>query len=212
MIHLYTWSTPNGRKISIALEEMAIPYQVHPVNLSEGQQHDPEFLKISPHNAIPAIFDDETGFSLVESAAIAIYLAEKSKKLLPTEEKARWETIQWLMWQAAAQGPMLGQAHHFLKFNPGKSPYAEERFHTQAKRIYKELNNRLGGRGFIAGTDISIADTAIWPWISRYEFHQIDMTEYSNIHRWYLQLAERPAFQAGYKIPDASQDIPIPKL
>ncbi len=210
MIHLYTWSTPNGRKISIALEEMSLPYQVHPVNLSEGQQHATDFLKISPHNAIPAIVDDETDTSLVESAAILMYLAQKSGKLLSADEKTRWEAIQWLMWQAAAQGPMLGQAHHFLKFNPGKSPYAEERFHTQAKRIYNELNNRLEGRDFIAGMDISIADTAIWPWISRYEFHQIDMTEYCNIHQWYLSLASRPAFQAGYKIPDSSHEIPVP--
>lgn len=210
MINLYTWSTPNGRKISIALEEMELPYSVHPVDLSTGANRTPEYQAISPHFAIPAIVDDETGQTLVESAAILMYLAEKSGKLIPSSDKDKWQTIQWLMWQASGQGPMLGQAHHFLKFNKGKSAYAEERYYTQAKRIYSELNTRLGKSEFVACNELTIADIAIWPWTSRFEFHQIDITEYQNVMNWYLKLAERPAFLKGYKIPDESFEIPLP--
>ncbi len=210
MINLYTWPTPNGRKISIALEEMELPYKVHPVNISAGENRTPEYQAISPHNVIPAIVDDETGQTLVESAAILMYLSEKSGKLMPANEQDKWQTIQWLMWQASGQGPMLGQAHHFLKFNKGKSPYAEERYHAQAERIYTELDNRLAKSEFVACNELTIADTAIWPWASRFEFHQIDIVKYQNVLNWYLRLADRPAFQKGYKIPDDSLEIPLP--
>ena len=164
MIDLYTWTTPNGRKVSILLEELGIPYEVHPVDIGKDDQFKPDFLTISPNNKIPAIVDRDTGISLMESGAILIYLAEKTGKFLPATGEPRYRVIEWLMWQMGGVGPMLGQAHHFLHFNKGKAPYAEERFRSEAKRLYGVLDRRLADRAFVAD-DYSIADMAIWPWI-----------------------------------------------
>jgi GST-like protein len=209
MIDLYTWTTPNGRKVSILLEELALPYQVHPVDIGKDEQFRPEFLAISPNNKIPAIVDHDTGMGFMESGAILIYLAEKTGRLLPTSGEPRFRTIEWLMWQMGGAGPFLGQAHHFLHFNKGKAPYAEERFRNEAKRLYDVLNRRLSGRSFVAD-DYSIADIAIWPWISRFAWQEIDLADYPNIRRWYLELAARPAFQRGYQVPKFTNEIPMP--
>lgn len=209
MIDLYTWSTPNGRKASIALEEMELPYNVHPINISKDEQFQPHFLKISPNNRIPAMIDQETGQSIFESGAILLYLADKTGKFLAASGPAKWSALEWLMWQMGGQGPMFGQAHHFLKFNPGKAPYAEERYGNEAKRLYGVLDRRLAEVEYVAG-DYSIADMAIFPWCARFEWQQVDLTEYKNVMRWYNAIADRPAIQRGYKVPDDSQEIPRP--
>jgi len=209
MIDLYTWGTPNGRKASIMLEETGLEYAVHAIDITRGEQHDPEFLKISPNNKIPAMVDREVGISMMESGAILLYLAEKTGKFMPREERARWQCIEWLMWQMGGLGPMLGQAHHFVKFNPGKSVYAEERYREEAIRLYGVLERRLEGREFIVD-DYSIADIAAWPWISRYEWHDVDITAYANVTRWYRAIAERPAVRRGYDVLGMSQEIPLP--
>jgi GST-like protein len=206
MIDLYTWTTPNGRKISIALEELGLPYEVRAIDIGKGQQFDPAFLAISPNNKIPAIVDREGGRAMMESGAILIYLAEKTGRLGGSD---RWTTLQWLMLQMAGVGPVLGQAHHFLKFNPGKAPYAEERFRTETQRIYGVLNTRLRDREFLADT-YSIADIATWPWISRYEWQSVDLNEFPNVKRWYLAIADRPAVQRGYDVPMRVNPIPRP--
>jgi len=212
MIDLYTWKTPNGRKVSIMLEELGAPYEVHPIDIGAGDQHEPDFLKISPNNKIPAIVDRETGQSLMESGAILLYLAERHGRFLP-EGAARWGAIEWLMWQMGGAGPMLGQAHHFLRYNPGKSPYAEERYGAEAKRLYGVLDRRLAERDFVAGDgrgEYSIADMAIWPWASRFEFQQIDLNAFPHVLDWYLRIADRPAVQRGYDVPAAGLSIPMP--
>lgn len=204
-IDLYTWTTPNGRKISIALEELGLDYAVHPVDIGKGEQFTPEFLAISPNNKIPAIVDRNTGFHLMESGAILLWLAEREGKLMAD----RWETIEWLMWQMGGAGPMLGQAHHFLKYNPGKAPYAEERYANEAKRLYGVLDRKLKDRDFIAGS-YSIADIATWPWVSRFEWQGIDMNDFPNVRDWYLRIADRPAVQRGYDQPKKVGEIPRP--
>ena len=151
MIDLYTWSTPNGRKVSITLEEMGLPYTVHAVDISKDEQFKPDFLKISPNNRIPAIVDRDNGLSLFESGAILMYLADKTGKLWSKEPKARWETTQWLMWQMGGVGPMLGQVHHFVKYNKGKAPYAEERYLKEAHRLYGVLDRQLAKTEYVAG-------------------------------------------------------------
>jgi len=209
MIELYTWGTPNGRKVSILLEELGLPYEVHAIDITNDEQFAPEFLKVSPNNRIPAIIDTDTHQTLMESGAIMLYLAEKTGKLLPTEPSKRWQAMEWLMWQMGGLGPMAGQTHHFVKFNPGKSEYAEARYANETRRLYGVLNKQLANADFIAG-DYSIADIACWPWISRYEWQGIDITEYPHILRWYKTIAERPAVAKGYHVPKFTQDIPIP--
>jgi GST-like protein len=209
MIDLYTWTTPNGRKASIMLEEIGLPYTVHPVDISKDEQFKPEFLKISPNNRIPAIVDRDTGTSVFESGALMIYLADKTGKLLPKEGAARYQVLEWLMWQMGGIGPMLGQVHHFVKYNPGKAPYAEERYAKEAHRLYGVLNKRLEGRAFVAD-QYSIADIAIWPWISRFEWQAIDMKQYPNVKRWYETIAARPAVKKGYAVPKDVGPIPMP--
>ena len=209
MIDLYTWTTPNGRKVSIMLEELGLPYTAHAVNIGEGEQFKPEFLALSPNNKIPAIVDTDTGIHLMESGAILIYLAEKTGKLMPSENEKRYEVLEWLMWQMGGIGPFLGQAHHFLRFNAGKAPYAEERFAKEAVRLYGVLDRRLAGRDFVVD-DYSIADIAIWPWISRYEWQRIDLNAFANVKGWYQRIAARPAVQKGYHVPKFTSDIPMP--
>ncbi len=210
MIDFYTWSTPNGRKISIALEELELPYTVHSININKDEQFSPEFLKHSPNNKIPAIFDQETGQSLMESGAILIYLAEKTGRLLPASGNTRAKVLEWLMWQMGGLGPICGQGHHFLKYNPGKSEYAEKRFGAEVQRLYGVLDRQLAENAFIAGAEYSIADLASWPWVSRFEWHQADLHQFPNVKRWYLELAERPAVQRGYDVPATGQTIPLP--
>ena len=209
MIDLYTWTTPNGRKVSIALEELDLPYEVHAVDIGKDEQFRPEFLKIAPNNRIPAIVDRDNGLSLMESGAILIYLAEKTGKLLSGDPIKRYRTIEWLMWQMGGAGPMLGQVHHFVKYNPGKAPYAEERYLKEAHRLYGVLDRRLSDNEFVAG-EYSVADIAIWPWVSRYEWQTLDLNQYPNVKRWYLAIAARPAVQRGYDVPKKVGDIPLP--
>ena len=209
MIDLYTWTTPNGRKASIMLEEVGLPYTTHAVDISKDEQFKPEFLKISPNNRIPAIVDRDNGYHLMESAAILMYLAEKTGKLMPKDLDKRYRVIEWLMWQMGGPGPMLGQVHHFVKYNKGKAPYAEERYLKEAHRLYGVLDRRLAGREFVAD-EYSIADIAIWPWISRFEWQTIDLGQYANVKRWYLEIAKRPAVQRGYDVPKKVSDIPMP--
>ena len=207
MIDLYTWSTPNGRKVSILLEELGLDYTVHSVNIGTGDQNTPEFLKIGPNNKIPVIFDHDTGMSLMESGAIMLYLAEKHNQFLPKNNTGRAAVMEWLMWQMGGLGPMLGQAHHFLHFNPGKSDYAEIRFRNEVARLYGVLDKRLDGRNYICD-DYSIADMACWPWVSRYEWQRINLAEYSNVRAWYKRLLKRDAVQKGYHVPKKMNEIP----
>ncbi|MDC0493592.1 glutathione S-transferase N-terminal domain-containing protein [Alphaproteobacteria bacterium] len=207
MIDFYTWTTPNGRKVSILLEELGVDYEVHSINITQGDQNSPAFLKISPNNKIPAIIDRDNGMSLMESGAILIYLAEKYGKFLPKDSIARAEVNEWLMWQMGGFGPVLGQAHHFLHFNPGKSDYAEARFRSEVARLYGVLDRRLEGRDYICD-DYSIADMACWPWVSRYEWQQVNLADYPNVRSWYQHLLARDAVQKGYHIPKHMGEIP----
>ncbi len=209
VIDLYTWTTPNGRKISIALEELGLPYTAHPVDIGKDEQFKPEFLKVSPNNRIPAIVDRDNGMALMESGAILIYLGDKTGKLLPKSGERRYRVIEWLMWQMGGPGPMLGQVHHFVRYNKGKAPYAEERYLKEAHRLYSVLNRRLEGREFVAD-EYSIADIAIWPWISRFEWQTIDLNQYPNVKRWYVTIAKRPAVERGYAVPKKVNEIPMP--
>jgi GST-like protein len=208
MIDFYTWGTPNGRKVSILLEELDLEYVVKPIDIGAGDQKTPEYLAISPNGRIPAIYDHDTGIRMMESGAIMLYLSKKTGgKLVPADEKAYWEMMEWLMWQMGGLGPMCGQVHHFTHFNPGKAPYAEERYLTEVKRLYAVLDKQLSDREYVAG-DYTIADIAIWPWISRFEWQTIDLNDYPNIKGWYNRIAVRPAVQKGYHIPKFIMDIP----
>jgi len=209
MIDLYTWSTPNGRKVSIMLEEIGLAYEVHPIDIGKREQFAPDFLRISPNNKIPAIVDRDNGMSLFESGAILMYLAAKSGKLMPKEGEPYWRTIEWLMWQMGGVGPMFGQVHHFVRYNKGKAPYAEERYLEEARRLYRVLDRRLGEVEYLAGA-YSIADIATWPWVSRFEWQTIDLKQYPNVLRWYKAIAERPAVQRGYHVPNRQPGIPMP--
>jgi GST-like protein len=210
MIDFYTWSTPNGRKVSIGLEEMGLPYTVHEVDISKDEQLDPSFLAISPNNKIPAIVDTDNGTSLMESGAILIYLAEKcGSPLWPSAPAQRYDVLQWLMMQMGSVGPMLGQAHHFLRFNKGVAEYAENRYRKETARIYGVLDRQLGARANLAG-DYSIADIATWPWISRFEWQEIDLNDFPSVKRWYLEIADREGVKRGYDVPRRDLAIPMP--
>jgi len=210
MIELYTWATPNGRKISIALEELGLPYRVHKIDISRGEQRSADFRIISPNQKIPAIVDVDTGVSLMESGAILMYLAGKTGKLLPAEPARHWNVIQWLMWQKANFGPMLGQALHYLKFNRGKSEYAEERFAEEARRLYGVLNEQLKKSAYVADAEYTIADIAVWPWAARHEFQGIDLHDYPAVLDWYLEIAKRPAVISGWAVP-IPEEVPMPR-
>ena len=191
------------------LEELGVAYQVFPINILKDEQFAPEFLEISPNNKIPAIIDKENGQSLMESGAILLYLAEKHQRFLPAGEQEKWQAIEWLMWQMGGAGPMLGQAHHFVHFNPDKSEYAKQRYGKEAARLYGVLDKRLEKNAYLAGKEFSIADIATWPWIARFEWQGVSLGEYSNVLRWYRDIAERPAVQRGYQVPNPA-DIVIP--
>ncbi|HRP77231.1 MAG TPA: glutathione S-transferase family protein [Rhodocyclaceae bacterium] len=205
MITLYTWSTPNGRKISIALEELALPYEVRPVDITSGEQRKADFLKLNPNNKIPVIVDpdgpDGKPITVIESGAILIYLAGKTGKLLPTDLRTRLEAIQWLMFQMGSVGPMLGQAHHFLRFAPEVIPYALERYSKEALRIYGVLNTRLEDREWLSGGEYSIADIATFPWIARHDWQGIDLKRFPEVKRWFEAIDARPAVQRGMAVP-----------
>ena len=206
MIDLYTWSTPNGGKVSIMLEELGLPYAVHPIDITAGEQHAPEFLDISPSNKIPAIVDaDGPGgepISLFESGAILIYLAEKmDNDFLPTEARARLLTLQWLMFQMGGVGPMFGQAHHYLRFAKEDVPYAKARYRDETRRLYGVMDKRLGEAAHLAGDDYTIADIATYPWVARFEWHQVDLAEFAEVKRWFDALSSRPAMVNGMAVP-----------
>lgn len=212
MIDFYSWPTPNGRKVSIILEELGIEYNSIPVNIGSSEQFSEKFAKISPNHKIPAIFDHDTGVSLMESCAILLYLSEKYNKFIPLGIQ-RTRALEWLFWQTSGLGPNLGQIHHFLKYNKGKSTYSEERFHDEGLRLYSVLETRLKDREYIAGFEsgeYSIADIACWPWISRFEWQDIDLRSYPSLCSWYLRIADRPAVQRGYNVPVYKSEIPIP--
>jgi GST-like protein len=212
MIDLYTWTTPNGRKISMLLEELGVDYKVFPIDISKGEQFSPDFLKIAPNNRIPAIVDHDTGIRLMETGAIMLYLADKYDRF-QVKGSQYWRMVEWLMWQMGGLGPMLGQVHHFVKYNAGKSGYAEERYTTEARRLYKVLNTRLEGRNYVAGEgagDYTIADMSMFPWIARHDWQQIDLNEFPGVRDWYVRIAERSATQRGYHIPKFATEIPMP--
>lgn len=203
-LDLYTWSTPNGRKVSIMLEEIGLPYRVYPVDITQGEQLRDEFLRISPNNKIPAIVDHDSGIQLMESGAILMYLAHKTGKLMsPINAPGDrfWRQMEWLMLQMGGLGPMLGQTHHFVKFNPGKSAYAEQRYRDETARLYAVMNRRLQGRDYICD-DYSIVDIATWPWISRFEWQEMELRDFPELRSWYLRIADRPAVQRGYGVPE----------
>ena len=213
MIDLYTWATPNGRKVSIMLEELRLDYNVHEINIAKGEQHTPEFLTVSPNNKIPGIVDSDgpggpggKPLSMFETGAILIYLAEKTEsELYPKDFKKRMATLQWLMWQMGGVGPMFGQAHHFM-FNPSEVvPYGQERYHKEAKRLYKVMNTQMQDNRYLAGDDYTVADIATFPWVDRFRRHQVDLAEFPNVKRWHEELWERPAVKKGMEVPFYNQ-------
>ena len=203
-IELWTWNTPNGRKISVALEEMGLSYEVHPVNISKGEQFNPAFLKISPNNRIPAIVDPEgpggTSISVFESGAILLYLGERTGKFLPRDLRARVPVYEWLNWQMGGFGPMPGQVHHFLQIEDERDRrYGLERYSKETRRLYGVLDKRLGVVEYVAG-DVSIADFAILGWAWRHERHKVDFADFPNVGRWYRQMMARPATARGFEV------------
>tara|TARA_B100000700_G_C14913339_1_gene793391 strand:- start:117 stop:740 length:624 start_codon:yes stop_codon:yes gene_type:complete len=207
MIDLYTWPTPNGRKISILLEEIKIPYKVIPIDIEKGDQFSKKFSTISPSNKIPAIVDKEKNQSIFETGAIMLYLSKKYKKFIPFEYY--WETMEWFFYQIAQVGPYLGQAHQFLHYHSGKSKFAEERYKNYVKRVYVTLNQRLKTYQYL-GREYSIADIATWPWVARFEIHKVNLNEYPNVLSWYKLIAKRPAVIRGYSTVEKNIKIPIP--
>lgn len=199
MIDLYTSATPNGWKASITLEELGVPYTLHPISLSKQEQKTPEFLKINPNGRIPAIVDD--GFAVFESGAIMIYLAEKFGKLMPADPKGRSLVIQWLMFQMGGIGPMQGQANVFFRYAPEKIPYAIDRYQTETRRLYTVLDGRLADHEYLAG-DYSIADIANWSWVSLYFWAGVSIDGLPHLQRWMKLVGDRPAVQRGIVIPE----------
>ncbi len=204
MIDLYTWPTPNGHKVHIALEELGLDYRVQPINIGQGDQFGEAFLKISPNNKIPAIIDhDGPGgepVSLFESGAILLYLAEKTGELMPADPRARLETLEWLMFQMGGLGPMLGQAHHFRQYAPESIDYAIDRYTNEASRLYGVLDRRLAAREWLAGEMYTIADIACFPWIRPYENQGQSLGDYPHLKRWFDAIAERPAVERGVAV------------
>lgn len=205
MIDLYTWKTSNGRKASIMLEEIGLPYTVHPIPIGQDVQFTPEYIAINPNSKIPAIVDQDgpggKPYTVIESGAILMYLAEKSGKLMPSEMAARYEVIQWLMFQMGGVGPIFGQVHHFERAAKEDIPYGKKRYGTECRRLYGVMDKRLEGRGFFANEQYSIADIAVLPWVARYEWQLVDLNDYPNVKRWYDSLMARPAVQKGMEIP-----------
>ncbi len=203
-IDLYTWSTPNGRKASIMLEEVGLPYRVHPIDITSGDQFDADFLAVSPNNKIPAIVDpagpDGEPLALFESAAILIYLAEKIGRLLPRDSRAKYRVMEWLMFQMGGVGPMFGQAHHFRRFAKEDISYAIDRYTNETQRLYGVLDKRLGDHEYLAG-EYSIADIATFPWCARHEWQGVELSDFPDLKRWYDAVAARPAGERGMSTP-----------
>ncbi|TPG85274.1 glutathione binding-like protein [Pseudomonas mandelii] len=205
MIDLYYWTTPNGHKISIFLEEAGLPYNVHPINISQNDQFKPDFLKISPNNKIPAIVDPEPAdggepLALFESGAILLYLAEKTGKFLPKDLRGRQQALQWLFWQMGGLGPMAGQNHHFSQFAPEKIPYAIKRYIDETARLYGVLDKQLADKDFVAGSEYSIADMAIYPWIVSHKWQSQNLEDFPNVLRWFNRIQSRPATVKAYAL------------
>ena len=204
MIDLYTWTTPNGRKVSIMLEELGLPYSVHPINIGKGEQFTPEFIALNPNSKIPAIVDPEGPdggpIAMMESGAILIYLAGKTGRLLPEAARGRYVALQWLMFQMGGVGPIFGQVHHFLRAAKEPVPYAIERYTKETQRLYGVLDGRLKDHEFLAD-EYSIADIATYPWVARYEWHKTNLGDYPHVKRWFDAISARPAVQRGMKVP-----------
>ncbi len=205
MIDLYTWTTPNGRKVSIMLEECGLPYRVHKVDIGKNEQFKPEFLAINPNNRIPAIVDSEgpdgKPLRLFESGAILVYLSGKAGgRFLPASDRGKYIALQWLMFQMGGVGPMFGQAHHFLRAAPEPVPYGIERYTKEVRRLYGVLNTRLGEAPFLA-EEYSIADISTFPWVARHEWHKVALEDFPNVKRWYDTIAARPAVARGMAVP-----------
>ena len=208
MIELFTADTPNGKKISIMLEEIGCKYKLTNIDIYKGEQFKPEFKKISPFSKIPVIIDHDNNEAIFESGAILIYLGEKSNKFY--EKNNRIKINQWLMAQMGLIGPLIGQHHQFHHFNPGKSKFGEERYFNITKKLYEDLNERLENSKFLAGENYTIADIATWPWIARHEWHDIGLNNYKNLTRWYLEIAGRKAVAKGYDLMKSGAVIPKP--
>jgi GST-like protein len=204
MIEVYSWATPNGHKVHIMLEECGLPYRVIPVDIGAGQQFEPDFLAISPNNKIPAIVDpdgpDGQRISMFESGAILVYLSAKTGLLMPESVKARYEVLQWLMFQMGGVGPMLGQAHHFRIYAPEKIDYAIERYTNEARRLYGVMDRRLANSRYIGGDQYSIADVAIFPWLRSWKNQGIDWADYPHLKGWFDEVGARPAVQRGVAV------------
>jgi len=204
MIEVFSWPTPNGHKVHIMLEECGLPYRAIPVNIGAGDQFKPEFLKISPNNKIPAITDpqgpDGKPISLFESGAILVYLAAKTGKLMPASDRAKYEVLQWVMFQMGSVGPMLGQTHHFRMYAPEKLEYAIKRYSSEARRLYGVIDRRLSQSAWLGGADYSIADIATFPWLRSWENQGIVLADYPHLQAWFNKIAERPAVQRGVKV------------
>jgi len=212
MIDAYSWPTPNGHKIHIMLEETGLDYRIHPVDIGAGDQFEPEFLKISPNNKIPAIVDrDGPGgepFALAESGAILIYLAEKTGRLIPSEPRKRYACLQWLMFQMGHIGPMLGQAHHFRGYAPIRISYGIERYTREANRLYGVLDGHLADSAYLAGDDYGIADIATFPWLRSHRKQGVDLEQYPHVQRWFGEISKRPAVQRGLGVMAKEQNAP----
>ena len=207
MIDLHYWTTPNGHKISLFLEESGLAYKVFPVNIGKNEQFEPDFLSIAPNNRIPAIVDHDPAdggapLSLFESGAILLYLAEKTGRFIPSDLRGRQEVSQWLFWQMGGLGPMAGQNHHFNRFAKEKIPYAIERYVNETARLYGVLNKRLADRDFVAGSDYSIADMAIYPWIVPHTYQQQDLKDFPHLRRWFESIATRDATKRAYALAE----------
>src|SRR5256885_5878986 len=206
MIDLYTWTTPNGRKVSVMLEELGLPYTTHKINIGTNvEQFTPEFLAISPNGKIPGIVDNDgpggKPLALFESGAILIYLADKTGKFLSKEPRQRYMTLQWLMFQMGGVGPMFGQTHHFLRAAKEDVPYGKKRYHDETKRLYGVMDKRLGEAKYLAGDEYTIADMATYPWVARFEWHQVNLNEFPNVKRWFDAISARPAVKKGMAVP-----------
>jgi GSH-dependent disulfide-bond oxidoreductase len=208
MIELYTWSTPNGRKVSIMLEECGLPYRVHKIDIGKNDQFAPDYLKINPNGKIPSIIDPEgpdgKPYAMMESGAILIYLAAKTGKFLPRSARAKYDALQWLMFQMGGVGPMFGQAHHFMRAKKDEIPYGSERYGKEAKRLYGVMDRQLEKNEFLSGGEYTIADIATYPWVARHEWHRVDLNQFSHVKRWYDRIGARPAVAKGMAVPVVS--------
>jgi GST-like protein len=204
VIDLYTWSTPNGRKVSIMLEELGLPYTVHPIDIGKGDQFTPAFVAICPNSKIPAIVDHDgpegKPYALFESGAILLYLAWKTGKLIPHQVADQFQVIQWLMFQMGGVGPMFGQVHHFLRAAPQPVPYAIERYSKETRRLYGVLDKHLSTREYL-GSEYSLADIATYPWVARHEWHKVELADFPSVQRWFDLIGARPQVQRGMKVP-----------